>query len=104
MADIIDFDSNDIEGIVASYSTISDGISSIDVSNLSSCAFINGLCGDAISNVNEQNDEILDDIASVATDLTSILSEMEAIDQVENAGVYSFTDLLLLIQSKKEGI
>ena len=103
MADIIDFESSDIEGIVASYSTISDGIGSINVSSLSSCSFINGLCGDAISKVNEQNDEILDDIASVASDLTSILSEMEAIDQIENVGVYSFGDLLLLIQSKKEG-
>ena len=102
MNDEIDYESEDIENLVTSFSSAIDKLNAIELSGLSPCSYIGEQCSSAISSVQASQGMAVQYLEGNTGPIIDILESMRLIDEMGD-GVFDFSDIILLMQMRKQG-
>lgn len=102
MDDEIDFESEDVENLVTSFSEVVDKLNAIDLTNLTPCSYISNLCASTLNDVTNYQKMASAYLESNTIPIMDILENMKVIDEMGD-GVFDFSDIILLMQLKKQG-
>ena len=102
MNDEIDYESEDVENLITSFSSAVDKLNTIELGGLSTCSYIASQCTSTINEVKSSQEKAAKYLESNTAPIKDILESMKLIDEMGD-GVFDFSDILLLLQMKKQG-